>query len=137
MTKPDFLTSVENAFLNIFNANAILSGYHWQPWDSDAQLELPRGVLGLRARRDPEETPYHRIDVTLRLEGRPQKQELSTVMNEVMTVLKTTSPEELTQASNNLAQFIGRANVAIEDRPIQSGLRTWQLQFVVYAVPME
>jgi hypothetical protein len=132
----DFLTNVESTLLTTLTANALLNEYNWQRWDSDEQVQLPRGVLGLRARRDPEESPYHRIDVIIKFEGRPKKQKLSTVMNELLSVLKNTSPNDLTLNSNNTVTFIGKAINIAEDRPIVTGLRTWTLGFVIYALPM-
>ena len=136
MPDVDFLTNVESAFLSVFAANPILGKYNWQRWDSDEQLELPRGVLGLRARRDPEETPYHRIEVSVRLEGRSKRQKLSVVMREMVDLLQNMGDGDLSSASNNKVTFIGKAVNVSEDRPIAQGLRTWTVNFVIYAVPM-
>jgi hypothetical protein len=136
MVDVDFLTNVETAFLTVFAANPLLVQYNWQRWDSDDQLEVPRGVIGLRSRRDPEETPYHRIDVSVRLEGRPKRQKLSVVMNELVKLLTNLSQDDLGTASGNKVVFLGKAIAVGQDRPITSGLRTWTLEFSVYAVPM-
>jgi hypothetical protein len=134
--KLDFISNVETAFLSLFAADDILSGYNWEKWDSDKELKLPRGYLGLRARRDPEETPYHRIDVTVTFEGRPKKTKLSVVMAALKSLLETKSPSDLTTASGNTVKFIGQAVSVNEDRRIAGGLRTWVFTFALYAVPM-
>jgi len=136
MPDVDFLTNVESSFLELFMQDEMLKEYNWQRWDSDVQLELPRGLIGLKSRRDPEESPYHRIEVSVRFEGRPKKQKLSVVMNELVELLKNTDDEDLTNASHGSVTFIGRAIQVQEERPIMSGLRTWTLTFVIYAVPM-
>lgn len=136
MPEVDFLTNVESAFLKLFTNNPLLNEYSWARWDSDEEMKLPAATLGLRARRDPDETPYHRVDVSLRLEGRPKKQKLSTVMNEIITVLKTTQPQQLSELSDGMVSFIGKAITVGEDRPIRSGLRSWTLDFAIYALPM-
>jgi hypothetical protein len=132
----DFLTNVETAFLSLFTANDLLREYNWQRWDSDAEAKLPRGLMGLKARRDPEDTPYHRIEVEIRLEGRPTRQKLSVVVNELKDVLEATSETALSAASGDTVQFMGRAISVSQDRPIVGGLRTWTFGFVIYALPM-
>lgn len=136
MPELDFLTNVESSFLNVFMADPMLKQYNWKRWDSDEEKELPRAALGLRSRRDPDETPYHRIEVTLKIEGRPKRLKLSAVMNEVIKVLSTTNELDLGAASGGTVAFIGKADLVTQDRPITEGLRTWTLGFVIYAVPM-
>lgn len=136
MADYDFLTNVETAFLKIFAANAVLDAYNWQRWDSDVELKLPRGVLGLRARIDPEETPYRRVEVAIRLEGRPKRHKLSVVMHEMWSVLQSTNASDLSDASDGTVKFIGDGVAVSEDRPIASGLRTWTIGFSIYALPM-
>jgi hypothetical protein len=133
---PDFLTNVETAFLSLFTAHPILGGYNWQQWDSDVQVELPRGVLGLRSRVNPDETPYRRIDVSVRFEGRPKKPKLGYVMAALTELLEQTNDSDLSAASGNTVVFIGKAINIEQDRPITSGLRTWTQTFTIYAVPM-
>jgi hypothetical protein len=132
----DFLTNVETAFLTIFEADPLLSQYNWQRWDSDQQIQIPRGVLGLRSRRDPDETPYQRIEVNLRFEGRPKREPLGTVMAALVNLLEHIDPIDLTNASGNTVTFIGKAINVEHDRPIVQGLRYWTHTFVVYAVAM-
>ncbi len=132
----DFLTNVETAFLNLFNADPILKDYNWQHYASDEKIVLPRGVLNVTSRRDPDETPYHRIEVNIRLEGRPLHQELSPVKNELVELFDNTSEFDLSQASEGTVWFIGKATNVAEDGPVKDGLRTRTFGFVIYGVPM-
>jgi len=134
--RTDFLTNVETAFLKTFTANSILNAYNWQRWDSDEIVELPRAVLGLRAMRDPDDTPYHKLYVVIRLEGRPKQHKLTVIVNELKDVLETTTETDLYTASGNTVNFIGRALSIGEDRQIAEGLRVWLFSFVIYALPM-
>jgi hypothetical protein len=130
----DFLTNVEAAFLAIFTANDVLKDYHWQAYDSDEQIVLPRGVLVVSARRDPDETPYYRIEVAIRLEGRPKHQDLSPVRNELVDVFEQLTTDQLSTASEGTVAFIGKGINVVEDSPIREGLRTRTLNFVIYGV---
>jgi hypothetical protein len=136
MAGVDFLTNVETAFLTLLAANPLLAEYNWQRGTSDKQVELPRGVLGLRSQRDPDESPYYRIDVLIKLEGRPKKQEMAAIRNELVELLETTEPSDLSDASKGTVAFIGRAIRVVEENPIVEGLRTRTLGFMIYAVPM-
>lgn len=132
----DFLTNVETALLAVFNGDQILKDYNWKRYDSDEQIALPRGVLAVNSRRDPEETPYHRIEVRIRLEGRPNHQELSPVKNELVEVFEKMTPFDLSEFSEGTVTFIGKAEQVVEDSSVREGLRIRTLSFVIYGVPM-
>ncbi len=136
MPAPDFLENVETAWLKVIQDNAILAVYNWERWDSDKQLELPRGRVNLQARTDPDETPYQRVETSFVFEGRPKKQKLSVIMNELKTLLQTLEADDLYVASGNTVKFIGKAVSINENRQVQGGLRVWTLSFAVYALSM-
>jgi hypothetical protein len=136
MTAEDFLTNIETAFLSVFTQNAILKEYNWQRWDDDVEAELPRGMMMLSAIRDPEDTPYHKVHVQMQFEGRPKKQKLSVVVNELKNVLIATTQLALGAACNNTVQFMGRALSVQENRAVKDGLRVWSFGFVIYALPI-
>jgi len=132
----DFLTNVETAFLKVFTADSVLKEYNWERWDSDQTVELPRATLGLSARRDPEDTPYHRIEAVIRFEGRPKKQKMTAIVNQLKDVLETINTADLDTASGNTVQFMGHAITVNENRSIVEGLRVWMFAFVIYGLPM-
>ncbi len=136
MPQEDFLTNVETAFLFVLTSNTLLAQYNWQKWDDDSEAELPRGKIGLSARREPDDTPYHRIEVVIQFEGRPKRQKLSVVVNELKDVFETINTTALDAASGNTVKFMGHAITVAENRPITGGLRVWTFGFVIYAVPM-
>lgn len=136
MPQEDFLTNVETAFLKLFAANAILGAYNWARWDDDTEAELPRGIMNLSAVRDPEDTPYHKIQVSMRFEGRPKKQKLSVVVNELKDLLETANTTDLDTASGNTVKFMGRALSVAQTRIVEGGLRHWTFTFVIYGLPM-
>jgi hypothetical protein len=136
MPQDDFLTNVETAFLSLFQGSDILKSYNWQRWDDDVEPGLPRGMMTLAAARDPEETPYHRIQVIIRFEGRPKRQKLSVVVNELKDLLEAATTTDLDTKSGNTVKFIGKAVSVVQSRDVREGLRVWQFGFVIYAVPM-
>jgi len=136
MPAPDFLTNVETAFLSVIQDNAILALYNWERWDSDKEVKLPRGRLGLNARPD-DETAYYKVKATFTFEGRPKKQKLSIVVNEFKSLMQSLDTTDLNVASGNTVTFIGKADDVTEDRRIVGGLRTWIFEFAMYAVPMQ
>jgi hypothetical protein len=132
----DFLTNIETALLAIISNNDLLREYNWQRWDSDVEAKLPRGMMTLAAVRDPEETPYHKVQVLVRFEGRPTKQKLSVVVNELKDVLEATTEAALDAASGDTVKFIGKAVSVSQSRDIRDGLRVWTFGFIIYALPM-
>jgi hypothetical protein len=137
MPATDFLTNVETAFLSVFAANDILKMYNWQRWDSDVEVKLPRGHIGLSARTDPEESAYQRVQVTLTFEGRPKKHKFSVVVNELKSLFQLLETSDLDAATGDTVKFLGKADVVTEDRRVVSGLRTWVYTFAIYAVPIQ
>ncbi len=136
MPAADFLENVETAWLKVIQDNAILAVYNWERWDSDVEMKLPRGRVNLQARTDPDETPYQRVETSFVFEGRPKKQKLSVIMNELKTLLQTLDADDLYVASGNTVKFLGLAVGVNESRQVQSGLRVWTLTFAIYALSM-
>jgi hypothetical protein len=136
MAAEDFLTNVESAFLALFADNNILKQYNWQRWDDDKEADLPRGAMALAAVREPEDTPYHKVQVVIQFEGRPKKQRSSVVVNELKDLLETKNTTDLDAASGNTVTFMGHALAVSERRDVKDGLRVWTFGFVIYALPM-
>ena len=135
-TATDFLTNVETAFLKIVAANTILKAYNWQRWDSDNPVRLPRGVIELSARQDPDESPIHRVQFDITFEGKPKRQKLSVVMHELKALLETTTTTDLKTASGSTVHFYNKAESVSMDTPIRDELRNWTLSFALYALPL-
>jgi hypothetical protein len=130
----DFLTNVESVFLALFETDSLLALYNWQKWDSDSQVELPRGVITIDGRHDPEGSAIFRLQFEIRFEGRPKKARMSVVMNQLKTLLTNTAMSSLNNAKVN---FFGSfaEDVAIRRTNI-GGLRGWHISFTIFAVPM-
>jgi hypothetical protein len=74
--------------------------------------------------------------VIVRFEGRPKRQKLSVVVNELKDLLEAANTTDLDTKSGNTVKFIGKAVSVVQSRDVREGLRVWQFGFVIYAVPM-
>jgi hypothetical protein len=87
MSHPSFLNNVETDLLKLIGANDILKQYHWETWDSDKKVTLPRGYIELGWRVSVELSPLRQVDIEITLEGRPKKQKLSAVSYELESLM--------------------------------------------------
>ena len=136
MAYNSFLNNFEDALLKLLQTNLILKQYNWQQWDSDAQVELPRGYIELGQRRDVEHAPLFEVIIKMTLEGKPKTAPISQAEYELETLMCDTALCASLTALSDKVEFYGEAaeEVTVERR-IQGDLRKIIFTCKLYAGP--
>lgn len=84
----DFLTNCADTFIRLFKSDALLKNYNWEDWDSDKEVQTPRGYFqNMKADQDVERSPLFLLRPEIVLQGKPKRAKFSAAMYQLEQIL--------------------------------------------------
>jgi hypothetical protein len=131
----DPATTLSDAFVALFNGDAAISAYNWQKWESDVDVQQPRGYINCRYQADLHQAEIMgRFDLEAVFEGKPKR---GTTANAVAEVVGQVRRGDLVPAlmaiisDGSITLFHTVEDLRIEQR-IQGDVRVRTVSFSMF-----
>lgn len=135
MSVIDPATQVSDAFVALFKADPVISAYNWQTWESDVDVEQPRGFVKCRYQADLHEAQaLARFDIEAVFEGKPKRGSPSDAVAEVIGQVRRADLNTAVMAfisDGSITLFAKAEDLRVEQR-LQGDLRVRAVSFTMF-----
>jgi hypothetical protein len=131
----DPATKLANAIVGLFNSDPALAGYNWQSWESDVDVEQPRGFVNVNfiaALVDAASANEFQVEVVF--EGKPKVASPSDAVAEVIGHISRPDIAAVLQAliTDGSITLYGKAQNMRLQHQITGDLRRRTVSFVIF-----